>query len=125
MIILSADTVIQIHNDIIEHIGGMFGVRDIAALESAVSRMKASFGGVDFYPDLFSKAASLLHSLVKNHPFLDGNKRTALASTSIFLESNGYNLALPKHEIEQWIVVVVASDITIEEIAIFLKQHCV
>ena len=67
-------------------------MRDVTLLESAVARPQSSFDGEDLYPTLFYKAAALMHSLLKNHQFVDGNKRTALASAGIFLKLNGYNL---------------------------------
>lgn len=64
-------------------------VRDYGLLESAIARPQTTVLGVDAYPDLFAKAAALLHSLACNHALVDGNKRTALAATLLFLELNG------------------------------------
>nr|WP_150244547.1 type II toxin-antitoxin system death-on-curing family toxin [Nocardiopsis quinghaiensis] len=70
-------------------------VRDHGLLESAVHRPKGSSFGSDHYPDIFEKAAALMHSLARNHVFLDGNKRAAWNSTAVFLEVNGRPLADP------------------------------
>ena len=70
-------------------VGGPVEVRDIGLLESAVHRPRASMLGQDAYPDLFTKAAALLHSLAGNHPLLDGNKRLAWLATYVFLSKNG------------------------------------
>ncbi len=64
-------------------------VRDYGLLESAIARPQTTVLGVDAYPDLFAKAAALLHSLACNHALVDGNKRTALVATLLFLELNG------------------------------------
>ena len=78
------------------HYGGAHGGRGLGLVESALNRPRSGFGDYEQYPDIFSKSAVLLHSLLKNHPFLDGNKRTALASCAIFLKRNGYTLKMPK-----------------------------
>ena len=70
-------------------VGGPIEVRDIGLLESAVHRPRASVLGQDAYPDLFTKAAALLHSLARNHPLVDGNKRLAWLATYVFLAKNG------------------------------------
>ena len=81
---LTIGEVIEIHSDQIAQFGGSMGLRDIGALESAVMRpMMGYYGG------LIEEAAALLESLAMNHPFVDGNKRTALASTDAFLRLNG------------------------------------
>jgi death-on-curing protein len=70
-------------------VGGPIEVRDIGLLESGVHRPRASVLGQDAYPDLFTKAAALLHSLARNHPLVDGNKRLAWLATWVFLAKNG------------------------------------
>lgn len=74
--------------------GGMDGVRDRAALESAVMRVRATFGAEPLYPSLAMMAAALLEGLARNHPFLDGNKRAAFLSALAFLEVNGYPIVV-------------------------------
>ena len=70
-------------------VGGPVEVRDVGLLESAVHRPRASVLGQDAYPDLFTKAGALLHSLARNHPLVDGNKRLAWLATWVFLAKNG------------------------------------
>jgi len=72
--------------------GGRDTLAELGLLESAVARPQASAFGVDAYPDIASKAAALLHSLVLNHPFLDGNKRTGVLAMIVFVDLNGYRL---------------------------------
>lgn len=86
---LSISEVIEIHEKEIEEAGGLSGIRDKNSLESAVAAPQASFGN-DFLMDIFEMAATYLNSIAMNHPFLDGNKRTALASSLTFLFINGY-----------------------------------
>ena len=84
--------ILYLHQQIIAVSGGGAGVRDQGLLESAVYRPQASFGGRDLYPDLFSKVAALGHSLISNHPFVDGNKRTGFEAMRLMLRLNGYDL---------------------------------
>lgn len=87
-IFLTLEQVLAIHYDQIERYGGSHGVRDLALLESATQRPQASFMGEDLYPDIFKKGAALMHSLILNHPFVDGNKRSGVVSTASFLHYN-------------------------------------
>ena len=72
--------------------------RDLGLLESAAARPQATFDGAPVYPDLISRAAALLHSLARNHPLVDGNKRLALAAAIVFLGVNGHRLTLSNDE---------------------------
>ena len=81
---LSLQEVISLHSLLIAQSGGSSGLRDRGALESAVAQPEASFGGEQLYPDLASKAAALGHSLIQNHPFVDGNKRVGHAAMEVF-----------------------------------------
>lgn len=120
---LSAKEVIRIHYKAIKLFGGAHGVHDVGLLESAVARPKAGFGDYEAYPDLFMKAAVLLHSLVKNHPFIDGNKRTALVGTGLFLVRNEYHLVAEKDELVVFVLDVAQSRRSESEIAVWLRQH--
>jgi death on curing protein len=89
---LDVDDVLELHSILIVEHGGSDGTRDRGLLESAVAQPMASFGGEFLHQDLFEMAAALLVSLVGNHPFVDGNKRTGLASMLMFLELNEYSV---------------------------------
>jgi death-on-curing protein len=82
--------VYEIHDWIIRETGGQEGLREAALLHSAVARPFVSYAGEELYPGDFEKVAALFHSLIKNHPFLDGTKRTAFASALYFLETCGH-----------------------------------
>ena len=85
---ITPEQVLFIHYRIIEETGGSHGIRDLALLQSALARPMATFDENDLYPDIFSKAAALMHSIIKSHPFMDGNKRTAYSSCGVFLASS-------------------------------------
>lgn len=107
----------------VKRFGGSPGIRDIGLVESAMARPQASFDGQDLHPTVFDKAAALLQSLLKNHPFVDGNKRTALTSAGIFLLLNGCTL-LNSHEDEVSFAIAVGNEhLTIDAIADWLKTH--
>ena len=86
---LSIEEVLFIHEDQISNYGGSTEIRDIALLESALAQPAATFDSVELHPNVFDKAAAYLFHICSNHPFVDGNKRTALASSLVFLELNG------------------------------------
>ena len=122
---LSLEQVLIIHTDQIERYGGSHGLRDLGLLESAVFRPQSSFSDQDLYPTIFNKAAALLQSLLKNYPFLEGNKRTATASTLVFLEMNSYSLKVGNKDLVEFILKIEKSDSTLEQIASWLQDHSV
>lgn len=93
---LTLAEVIDIHNDQIRRYGGEDGARDLGLLESAISIPQAGFGGRLLHTSLFEMAAAYAYHISENQPFVDGNKRTALASALIFLEMNDVHLDDPK-----------------------------
>lgn len=98
-------------------------VRDMGLLSSAAARPQASVFGEDAYPDLWSKAASVLQSLVKNHALLDGNKRLGWLATAVFLELNGVNVSAASNGAVYELVMTVAADgLTVEAIAARLRD---
>lgn len=118
------DEVYRIHEAIIHRAGTEASVRDFSLLHSAVERPKAMFGGKSLYPTLFTMAAALMQSLCMNHPFTDGNKRTAWASTKRFLWMNGYHLIVKSHEGADFMVRVDNEKPDLKEISSWLKSHC-
>lgn len=120
---LTPQNVIQIHFELVEATGGLQGLRDIGLLESAVLRPQASFGGKDLYPTLILKAAALVHSLLLNHVFADGNKRTATVSMIEFLILNGKKFKATNREIVNFAIWGENKKPTIEEIADWIKKH--
>jgi death-on-curing protein len=94
-IFLDVADVLLLHRRSIERFGGSDGVRDPNLLDSAVAQPRATFGGEYLHGDLFQMAAAYLFHLVKNHPFVDGNKRTGLAASLVFLDLNGRPIDRP------------------------------
>ena len=113
----------MIHDDQIERYGGLHGVRSLDLLASSVFKPQASFDGKDLYPTIFAKAASLLVSLVLNHAFVDGNKRTGVVSTLVFLEVNGYRLKVSADELFDTMIGVVSKKIGQDQIAKWLEKN--
>lgn len=93
---LTLAEVIEVHSDQIQRYGGDQGVRDHGLLESALAQPEASFAGEWLHRDLCEMASAYAYHISQNHPFLDGNKRTALACTLVFLELNAIALADPR-----------------------------
>ena len=119
---LSPEQVLFIHALLIQETGGSFGVRDIGLLEAAVARSQGTFDGDDLYPDLLSKAAAMLQSLVENHPFVDGNKRVGITATGLFLKMNGVRLIAESKELEEFTLGIAKGGMDISEIRAWLEQ---
>lgn len=117
------DEVFAIHQGMIRRAGTEANVRDFALLHSAVERPKATYSGQDLYPTLFLKAAALLQSLCQNHPFTDGNKRTAWLSSKRFLHLNGYHLSSKGTDAADFMVTVDNEKLELKNIAAWLKAH--
>lgn len=120
---LAAEQVLFIHARLIVETGGAHGVRELGLLLSAVARPQATFDGQDLYPDLFMKAAALLESLIGNHAFVDGNKRTAITSTGLFLYANGYRLTASNLELETFTFQCAQRLVSLEHMTEWLESH--
>lgn len=99
MIKLTVDDVILLHEKVIDKTGGIRGIRDIGLLEMAVSSPYASFGGEDLYKTVEEKGQQFCNSLIRNHPFLDGNKRIGILAMLVFLDLNKKKLNITNEEI--------------------------
>jgi len=122
---LSAEEVIAIHDALITKFGGLDGIRDRSLLESAVANPTTSVFGQEMYPSVFDKAACYLFSISRNHPFLDGNKRTASLSCLIFLRQNGKEPVYDEDTFLEFIVSVAEGNVEKEEISAYLKSICI
>lgn len=120
---ISLDVVLAIHDDMVEKYGGSHGIRDLGLIQSAIARPQSSFGGEDLYPTIFDKAAALFHSLMFNHAFVGGNKRTTIVSTARFLSLNGYELEVDGDEFVAFPLRVENKHLSIEEISKWLEKH--
>jgi len=122
---LSLQEVISLHSLLIAQSGGSSGLRDRGALESAVAQPEASFGGQDLYRDLASKAAALGHSLIQNHPFVDGNKRIGHAAMEVLLLLNGYEIDASADEQEKIIIDVASGKVSRIELSEWINKQMV
>ena len=104
--------------------GGSSGVRDLGMLQSANNRPFATFGGDDLYDDIFLKVGALIQSIVKNHPFIVGNKRTAFVSAVAILKSSGRHLKVNQDEVVLFMIRVANENLSVDEIAGWLKENC-
>jgi death-on-curing protein len=120
---LQADEILLIHSMVVDETSGSHGVRDTRAVMGLVESPKQSFGGNELYPTIFEKAAVYARDILMLHPFIDGNKRTGMVASSIFLENNGYDMATKEGEIETYAVRIVTEKLEIKDIANWFKQH--
>ena len=119
---LTVEIVREIHAEAIEAFGGSTGVREPSLLESAVAAPQATIGGTSPYADLVEMAAAYLFYLCRNHPFIDGNKRTALGACLVFLRLNGLEPKADGPEWEELTLAVAASEIDREEATARLRH---
>ena len=122
---LSLQEVISLHSLIITQSGGSSGLRDRGALESAIAQPEASFAGEELYPDLATKAGALGHSLIQNHPFVDGNKRIGHGAMEVFLLLNGHEIEASVDEQETIIIGVASGKISRIELSEWLREYMV
>ena len=115
--------VIMLHEQLIEATGGSHGVRDDGMLESALAAPFQAFGDTAAYPSILQKAARLCYGLVKNHPFIDGNKRSGAHAMLVFLALNGIELTYQQHELSDVIIATAASEADCEALLQWLIRH--
>jgi death-on-curing protein len=114
---LSLDEVLELHADQISSFGGTPGVRDEGLLESALAQPQATFGGQFLHPTISEQAAAYLYHIAMNHPFIDGNKRTAFAVMDTFLRLNGCALNLKDDRAYDLVMRVARGTMTKEELS--------
>ena len=122
-IFLSVDDVLGLHQRQIERYDGKIGVRDLGLLQSAVAAPQASFGGAWLQPTLPEMAAAYLFHLSQNHPFIDGNKRTAAVSMLVFLRLNDLTPTFTEDELFSLTMLVAAGSLTQAEAALDIMAH--
>lgn len=120
---LTLGEVLTLHRRIASQSGGGEGVRDLGALESAVAQPRMTFAGRDLYPTLPEKAAALGYSLISNHPFVDGNKRTGHAALEMMLVLNGSELAASVNSTEAMILRIAAGEATRDDLITWISEH--
>ena len=123
MIRLSKAQVIMIHEQLIKETGRASGLRDEGMLESVLNTPFQTFGGEDVYPSLQQKAARLCFGLVKNHPFVDGNKRIGAHAMLVFLALNGVELQHSQEELSDIILQAAAGEIETKDLLNWILLH--
>ena len=121
-VFLTLAEVVEIHNDQVKRYGGSRSLRDLGLLESALAQPEASFGGEWLHKDLYEMAAAYAYHLCKNHPFVDGNKRTALVCALVFMEINDVSIQDPKGQLKAAMLKVAAGEMDKNEFANFLRK---
>jgi death-on-curing protein len=120
---LSVEQLLRLHRLQLRAFGGSAGLRDRGGLESAAARPQTTFGGEDLYTDLPAKAAALMHSLVANHPFVDGNKRVGAMAAELFLAVNGSILAATDEDFIEMTLSAARGEVGPEALAIWFRQR--
>lgn len=120
---LSVTQLLFLHMLLLDETGGTPGVRDLGMLQAAAARPQATYGDVNLYPDVFEKAAALMHSLILNHPMLDGNKRLSVSAAALFLERNGQRLVAGNAEVEAFTLRAAQGLADVDAIAAWLRRN--
>lgn len=120
---LGIEQVLALHKIQIARFGGSAGGRDRGGLEAAVARPRMTFGGEDLYEDHAAKAAALMHSLVMNHPFVDGNKRVGAHAALLFLQANELAFLFSPAELTELTLATARGEVSAEAIAIWFRQR--
>jgi death-on-curing protein len=111
------------HESLLERFGGLSGIREESLLDSALNRPKHLFAYCK--PSIFQMAASYAHGIVKNHPFLDGNKRAGFIAAALFIETNGYRFQAPEEEAVLETLALAAGETSEEAYAVWLERNSV
>ena len=122
---LTLNEILRLHEMIIAKSGGALNIVSLAALQSAVAQPQMTFGGEDLYPTVVDKAVTLAFSIVNNHPFMDGNKRTAHAAAEVFLKLNGFDFEASVDEQERVMLGLAAGKLDRETFTNWLREHVI
>lgn len=121
---LSLAEILEIHQDQVTRYGGSPGIRDIELLKSAIGMPMTSYGGDFLHTDAYEMAAAYLFHLVKNHPFLDGNKRVGAVAALVFLLLNGYDFDAPEEDFAELVLAVARGELDKAQVAVFIRRWC-
>ncbi|OGG47275.1 hypothetical protein A2671_01910 [Candidatus Kaiserbacteria bacterium RIFCSPHIGHO2_01_FULL_49_13] len=120
---LSSEDILLVHSIIVDETGGSHGVRDRHALATLEGLPRQFAFGKELYPTLFTKAAVYVRGLISAHPFVDGNKRTAMAAADVFLQRNGFHISVPKGGVEAFALSIISQKLELGDIAAWLKKN--
>ncbi|MFN8495741.1 MAG: type II toxin-antitoxin system death-on-curing family toxin [Caldilineaceae bacterium] len=122
---LTVNEVLELHQQIIQGSGGVYGLHDWGALESAVAQSRMTFDDAELYPSIVEKASALGFSLIQNHPFVDGNKRVGHAAMEVLLVLNGYQIEATVDEQEEIILQVASGQVRRDAFTDWLRAHII
>ena len=122
-VFLTLAEAIEIHEYQIEHFGGTDGLRSLDLLKSAVGMPASTFNGIYLHPTIPDMAAAYLFHIVKDHPFLDGNKRIGTMAALVFLELNGYDFDATDDELTEVVLQVAGGTMPKDSLSLFFQQH--
>lgn len=123
MKILTKEQIILLHTQLISETGGTDGIRDGGLLDSAIMNPFQSFDGNDLYPTVLEKGAQLGFGLIRNHPFVDGNKRIGAHAMLVFLLLNGYSFSYTQIELTEIIIAEAAGEKDCRDLLLWLQSH--
>lgn len=123
MINLTLEQLLEIHALVIDLSGGGLGLRDLGRLESAIGAQTQNVFGEELYPSIHDKAAALIRAIIADHPFVDGNKRTAMLTGLTFLKLNSFSFVAVEGEIENFAVLIATEHLDIPVISKWLRDH--
>lgn len=121
---LTAEDILNIHSVVIDETGGAHGVRERGALTALEALPQQAAFGQELYPGLFLKAALYIRNIIFGHPFIDGNKRSAMACADVFLQLNSKRIAVRKGGVEDFALKVIMDRLSVEQIAAWLEDVC-
>ena len=125
MIVLTLEQLLEMYALVIEVTGGSTGLRDLGRLEAAITTQTQNVFGEELYSKIEDKAAAIIRGIIGDHPFVDGNKRTAMLTGLTFLAVNGINFAAKPGEIEDFAVEIATMHIDVPQISSWLQEHTV
>ncbi|MBQ8947379.1 MAG: type II toxin-antitoxin system death-on-curing family toxin [Lachnospiraceae bacterium] len=120
---ISKEQIIKLHTQLVEETGGSVDIRDEGMLDSAVSAPYASFAGIEPFPTVIEKASRLGFGLIKNHPFIDGNKRIGAHALILMLKINGVTIDYDDQDLIDTILKVADGSFGYEELLAWVKAH--
>ena len=125
MIILTLEQLLEIHALIIEFTKGSSGLRDLGRLESVIATQTQNIFDEELYPSIINKAAAMIRSIIADHPFVDGNKRTAMLAGLILLEINKIKLTITSEEIEDFAIEISIHHLDVTKISNWIQKHII
>ena len=120
---ISVKQALEIHDILVKQFGGLIGIRDLGGLKSALARPFQTFGGEDLYSDFFAKAAAIGESIIINHPFIDGNKRTGYVLMESMLRVGNFKIIATNDNLYDFVISISTGEKKIEQIVEWLKEN--